>query len=131
MSKSGRKTSASSRRKGRGGAIISHHTILILSAFLYGIVMAGMVDSVMQHYVLAAASGGLVAYIGLRLEAKTRHELLTQLRDQKDRYELENRLTKHMPRRSRIREDISEAHQKEQQPQYLTVTRTSQLRARV
>jgi hypothetical protein len=93
--------------------------------------MAGVVDSVMTHYVLAAASGGLVAYIGLRLEAKTRHELLTQLRDQKDRYELENRLTKHMPRRSRIREDIFTAHRREQQPQYLTVTRTSRLPARV
>ena len=117
--------------KVESGSLISHHTILILCAFLFGLVMADLVDPVMEHYALAGAAGGLVAYIGLRSAAKSNCKLLNELHEQKARYELENRLTKHMPRRSQLRKVMAELQIRESQHQYLTVAQSSRLHTRV
>jgi hypothetical protein len=97
------------------GRLISHHTILIQCAFLFGLVMADLVDPVMEHYTLAGAADGLVSYIGLRSATKSTRKLLTELHEQKARYELENRLTKHMPRPSQLRKVMAELQIRESQ----------------
>ncbi len=77
-------------------AMVSHTTILILSALLIGMVLGRVVDAQMATIAYPLGMLGLVAYLGLGHAARYRRERADESERRRDVRRTESRLVRHV-----------------------------------
>ena len=83
-------------------ALLSHSTVLILSAFLIGLLVHHAVPTRFEPYLYGAGTAGLFAYLALDIVAARRRARESELAQQQVEREFENRMNRHMPPKSRV-----------------------------
>jgi len=81
--------------------VISHSSVLILSAFLIGLVVHHALPALFEPYLFAAGAAGLVAYLALDIIAARRRERADEIAQRQAEREFVNRMHRHLPRKPR------------------------------
>lgn len=117
-------TPAQKRAKSKSpGPLLSHSTILILSAFLIGVAAGKAPNPQVEIYLYLTGIFGVVAYLGLGHIARRRKERTEQRRQKKAAQQLEIRVSRHVPRPSRSADHRESAPSVDTDRQYLPVVR--------
>ncbi len=117
-------------KKPTQSAVLSHTTILILSAFLFGLVAGQHVSPVVEMYVYLAGIIGLIAYFGLGLVSSRRERLRDELNEERSRNRVQTRINRHIPRQQtpvkKETEPVVYDHsEQDHSEQYVTVVGTA------
>lgn len=118
-------TPAEQRPKAKSSTpLLSHSTILILSAFLIGVAAGKAPDPQIEIYLYLTGFSGLVAYFGLGHIARRRKERTERRKQEKAAHRFEMRVSRHVPRPSRSPDHGQAEPSVDADPQYLPVVRS-------
>ncbi|QDT36693.1 hypothetical protein [Stratiformator vulcanicus] len=77
--------------------LITPMTILVLSGFLFGMLVGDMLPPTDHMLVFGAAASGVVSYAGLAYLAHMRHRALLQREEEEMAHRIEDRIERHVP----------------------------------
>ena len=91
------------RDKGSRSPMLSHSCILILSAFLIGLLVHHTLPAKFELYLYCGGTTGLLAYLGLDIVAARRREQAeARVQEQVER-NIESKMNRHIPRKPKAR----------------------------
>jgi hypothetical protein len=83
--------------------LLSHSSVLVLSAFLIGLVVHHVVPPELEGFLYGGGAVGLFAYLGLDIASARRRERAEELAQERIERRFETQVSRHLPRKNRIR----------------------------
>jgi len=83
--------------------LLSHSSVLVLSAFLIGVVVHHAAPPQLEPLLFGAGAVGLFAYLWLDIAAARRRERDEELAQEKIERRFESQVNRHVPRKNRVR----------------------------
>lgn len=83
--------------------LLSHSSVLVLSAFLIGVVVHHAAPAALEPFLFGGGAVGLFAYLGLDIAAARRRERAEELAQERIERRFETQVNRHLPRKNRIR----------------------------
>jgi hypothetical protein len=83
--------------------LLSHSSVLVLSAFLIGVVVHHAAPPALEPFLFGGGAVGLFAYLGLDIAAARRRERAEELAQERIERRFESQVSRHVPRKNRVR----------------------------